>query len=204
MRITVGAHKGGVGKTTTSVMLAWLLSQDGTPTVLIDADSRTGSATTWWDRAIADGETWPQNMTLQRPGEWRDPLTLPPAELSHVVIDIGPGDLGRMHAAAEQSDLAVMCANLFLLDTATIGAAVTDVEEAGCPLVGVLLTQVHAGTIEAREVPRELREQDIPCLDTIVPWSITRYARAAGCVPTRYMAGAYIDVLAELQTPVEA
>ena len=38
MRITIGAHKGGCGKTTSAVLLAWLLAEDGTPTVLIDGD----------------------------------------------------------------------------------------------------------------------------------------------------------------------
>ncbi|MEJ2866103.1 ParA family protein [Actinomycetospora flava] len=204
MRITIGAHKGGVGKTTSAVMLAWLLARDGTPTILIDADSRSGSATTWWDLAIKHGETWPEKMTLQRPDEWRDPLTLPPPELSHVVVDVGPGDLGRLHAAAALSDLAVMCTSPLPLDVATVGAAVADIERTGCPLVGVLLTQVHGGTVEAREVPGELREDDVPALDTVVPWSVPRYGRAAGTVPTDYSAGVYAAVLAELQTPVEA
>lgn len=199
MRITIAGHKGGAGKTTTAVMLAWLLAQDGTPTVLVDGD-RQGSASTWWRVAERYGETWPEHMTL---AGWREPLTLPPAGLSHVVVDTGPGDPERVREAASICDLAVVATTPLPADIAQVGSTVTDVERSGCPLVGVLLTQVRLGTTEARAVPAELREDDVPALDAIVPWSVPRYARAFGTVPNAYTAGAYADVLAELLTPVE-
>lgn len=199
MRITVAAHKGGSGKTTSSIMLSWLLARDGTRTVLIDGD-RQGSATTWWRQAEKYGETWPAHLTLE---PWRDPLTLPPANLSHVVVDTGPGDPGRVREAAALSDLAVVATTPLPADIAQVGSTIADVERSGCPLVGVLLTQVRLGTTEARAVPAELREDDVPALDAIVPWSVPRYARAFGTVPTTYTAGAYVDVLAELLAPVE-
>lgn len=45
-RIAIANDKGGVGKTTTAVMLATLLADKG-PTLLIDADEKTASATEW-------------------------------------------------------------------------------------------------------------------------------------------------------------
>lgn len=199
VRITVAAHKGGVGKTTSAVALAWLLAQDGTPTVLVDAD-RQRSASTWWALAEQHGETWPANLTIE---QWREPLTLPPAELSHVVVDTGPGDPGRVRTAAALCDLAVIATTPLPGDVAQVGTTLRDVEESGVPLVGVLLCQVRLGTTEARAVPSELREDGVPALDTVVPWSVPRYARAFGTVPTTYTVGAYVDVLAELLTPVE-
>lgn len=53
MIVTVGARKGGTGKTTAAVALAVLLARQG-PTVLVDAD-RQLSAETWWHKAEADG-----------------------------------------------------------------------------------------------------------------------------------------------------
>ena len=197
MKITVAGHKGGAGKTTTAVMLAWLLAQDGTPTVLLDGD-RQGSATTWWRLAEKYGDTWPVNMSL---GVWTDPLRL--QKDLHVVVDTGPGDPGRVREAAALCDLAVVATTPLPADIAQVGSTVADVERSGCPLVGVLLTQVRLGTTEARAVPAELREDDVPALDSIVPWSVPRYARAFGTVPTAYTAGAYADVLAELLTPAE-
>lgn len=200
MRIAIGSFKGGAGKTTTAVLLAWLLAENGAPTVLIDGD-RQGSATTWRRESERFGDLWPENLTFT---SWSDPLSLPPAELSHVVIDTGPGDPPRLRAAAAVCDVAVCVTTPLPGDLAQIGATVTQVERAGAPLVGVLLTQVRQGTTEARAVPVELREDNLPALDTIVPWSVPRYARAFGSLPTPYNVGAYRDVLAELQmTPVE-
>ena len=184
MRITVAAHKGGAGKTTTSVMLAWLLARQGAATVLVDAD-RQGSATTWWNMAERHEETWPESLTI---AQW--PLELPPADLSHVVIDTGPGDPERLRATAALCDLTVVVTSPLPADVAQVGATIADVETSGSPLVGDLLAPVMLSTI--------------PALDTIVPWSVPRYARAFGTVPTLYSAGAYADVLAELLTPVEA
>ena len=193
MRITIGAHKGGCGKTTSAVLLAWLLAEDGTPTVLIDGD-RQQSALTWRRESERYGDQWPAHLTFQ---PWRDPFTMPPPEF-HAVIDTGPGDPTRLRKAAGESHLTVIATTPLPADVAQVGATVTDVERAGCPLVGVLLTQVRAGTTEARAVPQELRDDDVPALDTIVPWSVPRYARAFGNLPTRFHIGAYRDVLDEL------
>src|SRR3954453_20027461 len=100
--IAVGAHKGGTGKTTTSVLLAALLARRG-PTVLIDAD-RQGSASTWW-RLAERHQDWPASLTLE---PWRDPMTLPPMAMANAVIDTGPGDPERCRAAMRLADTVVV------------------------------------------------------------------------------------------------
>ncbi|MCD2191672.1 ParA family protein, partial [Actinomycetospora soli] len=198
MRITVGCHKGGVGKTTTAVMLALQLARTG-PTLLIDGD-RQGSATTWRNLA---GDQWPATLPV-RP--WRDPLPeliahetrdLHPG-LSHVVIDTGPGDPVRLTAALEQSDVALIPVGSRRGDVVQLRETVQTVEKAAAGHAlswGVLLTMVRLSTRAARQAPDAITRDDFPLLSTVVPQSAA-IADAFGTVPSRFYA--YADVLREI------
>lgn len=193
MRLTVGCHKGGVGKTTTAVMLALQLAQDG-PTILVDAD-RQGSASTWWRMA---GDQWPAALAVV---PWRDPMTLPPAwdgQSGHVVIDTGPGDPERLRAALALSDTAVIPIGSRRGDVVQLRETVRTVEEVGQTRElawGVLLTMVRLSTRAARDAPAVITRDDYPLLRTVVPQSAA-IADAFGTVPGRFYA--YRDVLAEI------
>lgn len=195
MIVTVGCNKGGVGKTTTAVMLAVLLADQG-PTVLIDGDGGGGSASTWWQLADQRGEAWPLGLSLET---WREPMTLP-AGLTHVVIDTPPSRLDRFEAALRLSDHAVIPVGAEEGEAINLGTTTDVIEKVAQDrelIWGVLLTKVVANTIEARTYPAALEEQGFPRFEAHVPRSIPKYSRIHGHVPDRPWA--YRDVLAELQ-----
>jgi cellulose biosynthesis protein BcsQ len=210
MRIVVGAHKGGTAKTTTAIALATLLAEDG-PTVLVDGDHQQ-HATTWHRQAEQRGDVWPEGLSV---ASWRDPFTLPPSELAHVVVDTGPGDPERLRAALALADVAVVPIGCTAADAVQIGATMVDVDRAAEKrpelMVGVLLTKVRTGTIEAvgsrdgrdLSVADQLRAADVPVLDCTIPYSFAQIGRAFGTVPSWRVLSPYRDVLSELRTPAE-
>jgi chromosome partitioning protein len=187
--LTIGCHKGGVGKTTTAMLLALQLARTG-PTLVIDGD-RQGSASTW--RRMA-GDDWPPALQVQ---PWRDPLALPPG-WAHTVIDTGPGDPARLRAALSVSDAALIPIGSRRGDVVQLRETVATVDEIAAhrPLAwGVLLTLVRLSTRATREPPSAIERDGYPLLRTVVPESAA-IADAFGTNPARFYA--YADVLAEL------
>lgn len=197
MILTVGCHKGGVGKTTTAVLLALQLARHG-PTVLVDGD-RQGSASTWHRMA---GSDWPESLTVV---PWSDPLRLPPGDLAQVVIDTGPGDPTRLRAALEVSDTALIPVGSRRADVVQLRETVATVEDVAArrPLTwGVLLTMVRLSTRAARQAPEAIERDDYPLMRTVVPHSAA-IADMFGTVPPRFYA--YADVLGEItEVPAHA
>jgi chromosome partitioning protein len=191
MRLTVGCHKGGVGKTTSAVLLALQLATDGTPTILVDGD-RQGSASTWHRMA---GAAWPDHLAVV---PWADPFTLPRFWGGHVVIDTGPGDRARLRTALQHSDTAVVPIGSRRGDVVQLGETIRTVESVAAvhPLTwSVLLTLVRLSTRASREAPAAIERDAHPLLRSVVPESAA-IAEMFGTVPTRLYA--YRDVYLEV------
>lgn len=203
MIITVAALKGGVGKTTTAVLLALALDQRRrTAPILIDGD-RQGSATTWRELA---GDDWPGG-TLGDPLPWPEPL-IPNRKLTEAVIDTGPGDPSRIAAAAAVSDVVVVPTGPRYGDVSQIGPTLDVVAKAvgDRPItLGVLLTmrrgsgasRGRGSSIPARQARAALDELEVPCWATEIPLH-DAIAGTFGTAPAR-IPGAYIDLLDEIE-----
>ena len=94
LRLAVANSKGGVGKTTTAVVLAEVLADDG-PTLLVDADTQ-GSATAW-HRYATLGDMDATLGTLDAVSGWS----------GSVVIDTAPGGPELAREAYALVDLVI-------------------------------------------------------------------------------------------------
>ena len=89
--------KGGVGKTTTAIHFAAVL-QLKAPTLLLDGDDRTRSATAWNERAKQRGKPLPFRVAYESHG------TKLARDYEHVVIDTG-----QVSSKDDFKDLAGYC-----------------------------------------------------------------------------------------------
>jgi chromosome partitioning protein len=194
MRLAVVNTKGGTGKTTTAMFTAAGLHRLGR-TLLIDTD-RQASALSWSE---------------QDPGFAFTVISLPVRDVhrrltdlgrgyDHVVIDSPPQDLGVIASA-------VMAAEIVLVPVAPTGLdldriqptwkLLAELEPVHPVEVGVLLTRVRKGTVNAREVRGVLAQIGYPVMNTEIPLS-EAIASSFGTMPDDL--GAYDQLVKELMS----
>lgn len=155
MIITVTSHKGGVGKTVTSIHLAAFFGQrfGVGSTVVVDTDPNASSLK-WSERAASRGYDLP--FAVVGPGE--------AGEEEHVIFD-SPGRLYReeMEAVAEVSDLVVVPTSPDALSVDALAAFTQDFEDLGVEVsYRVLLTMVPWWNTSGRKARRDLAGVEIP------------------------------------------
>jgi chromosome partitioning protein len=194
VRIAVVNLKGGVGKTVTAVYLGAGLHQSGR-VLLVDADPQ-GSALAWKQ---AD-PIFPFTVISLPVRTLHRDITDLSRGYDHVIIDTPPADSGIIRSAVMAADLVIVPASPTGLDVNRIMPTIdllAEVEPVHAVQVGVLLTKVRKGTINARTVRDILGEAGLPVLDTEIPLA-EAYASSFGIAPTDL--GAYADLITELKS----
>jgi chromosome partitioning protein len=166
--------KGGVGKTTTAVLIADLLGYKVGRTILIDLDP-SAAATTW--AMLAEREGRPLHADVTQIPAATEPATMPrlirqaTAGYEWAVLDNPPFDQSRMNASVEA---ALMNGGMAIVPTSTtdldLPQTVVTVDDIGdrVPVV-VLLTQTVQRTTSQRTARQGLENVGITVLTTEVP-----------------------------------
>lgn len=163
--------KGGVGKTTTAVHLAVMLSRQG-KTLLIDGDPQA-SAASWaaWRRENPSYDPSPTTTCLAGKAIFSEGKQLA-AGFEHVVVDAGGRDSVALRSALLLAQRAIIPVGASNLDAAALTDLLTVVDLArdyNSDLdVRVLLTRVDPRTKDAGEMLDFLIEQKLVVLPTKV------------------------------------
>lgn len=152
MIITCAGFKGGVGKTTTAVHLACLLSMKN-PTLLIDGDPNR-SATGWAKRG-----NLPFKVVDLMAAARHSP------NYEHIIIDTAARpDKDELEALVEGCDLLVLPTSPDALSIDAMLQTVDLLQELGSDSYRILLTMVHPKPIKMAEMAREALS-DLPLFE---------------------------------------
>jgi chromosome partitioning protein len=174
--------KGGVGKTTTAVHLATMLSRTGTA-LLIDGDPQA-SAASWaaWRRDNPAYDPSPTTTCLTGKAIFNEGKALA-SGFDNVVVDVGGRDATGLRSALLLAHRAIIPVGASNLDAAAMTDLLEVVELArdyNPELdVKVLLTRVDSRTKDAADMLEFLTEQNLPVLNSQVCERVA-YRRAIG------------------------
>jgi chromosome partitioning protein len=193
--ISVGALKGGTGKTRKAVLTALFLSTVlGRRVVLFDADSASQTASKWPDRARLRGYHWPFEV-IRHPFETLDEeidKVRARGDVDDIVVDVGGGNISAFLAAVRRSHKLIipLCPDEGDLEQAPqtreaafMAAARNTV--GGCMMYYVLSRcERSRDKDDAREALLFEDQPDgpYPLLDTDIPMLVA-YKRAFGRIP---------------------
>lgn len=146
MRIAFVHTKGGVGKTTASIMLAAAAKKRGIPVVVYDADPQA-SASRWAEVALARDDPLTFDVTRADSQFLRN---LPYDSTGWQIIDTPPGSAAEIQAAIDTADLVIVPTHPSPMDLDRVWPTLEAIEHR---MVGVLLVGVQ----ERRRLYRETR-----------------------------------------------
>lgn len=151
--LTIGAQKGGAGKSTTAVHLAVQAALDGRRTMIVDLDVQ-GSVASWAERRAADDPL----VVRSSPGQLPEILELARSEgMDLVVLDTPPHTGGTIDVAFSRADLVVVPIRPGPFDIDAASATIDVLRSSGRPGV-FLLSQVPPRGSEADDTASLLED----------------------------------------------
>ncbi len=210
--LTIANLKGGVGKTTSAVLLSLGLAETGR-TLLVDTDPNA-SALKW---ATMAADLWPwERLTVV---SWTDPrslgrqITAVRADYDHLVIDVPPQQDRSARSSRVASailDAALTTTGHLIVPTSTSAMDLSEISDTfdiaaavdarRVVLASVLLVSVRLSTRSATLARELLAEHGYPVMRAVIPLS-EDIAQALGTVPPLRGRpfGAYADALTEIR-----
>ena len=163
--IALANQKGGTGKTTTAVHLAYWLSQRG-QVLVVDADAQQ-SSTTWLEDLNLKGEI------INDPDDLFDRLPQLKEEYDFVVVD-GPASMSETtRVILTRADIALVPCKPAGLDMHSSNRVIRLIRQArdlrvGLPQAALFLNQAKKGTVLLREAKAALSNSGIALLDSVI------------------------------------
>lgn len=195
MIITFANVKGGSGKTTGAVHLAFAIADQGKHVVVVDADGQA-SARRWSRKAARMQEPWPFPLEFLPTKDLIDDIDDLMLGRDYVVIDVGPANADIMLAAMSVADVVVVPANAKTDDLEQAYEAIQGATRLGKQSV-VLLSRVKTAERVSVSIAREFfAAHNVPVLTAVVP-DLVMYSDAFG--RGHVQPGIYVQVLTELE-----
>lgn len=191
--IALAGQKGGSGKTTTSIMLAadWL--GRGHRVLLVDADPQ-GSARTWGDVALEQGQAAPTIVSMGAGLHRADQLPALASSYEYAIIDCPPRHGTIMRSALMVADLVVVPCGPSAVDAWALAETIDMIAEAAVIRpelkAAILITRKVARTSLGQGARGALAHAGIPILVSELGYRVAyQEAPAAGCGVTTYAEG---------------
>lgn len=183
MRITFGNLKGGVGKSTSSVLASLVLAAEGGRVLLVDADATNRTCLKWSSLA---GD-WPASVVVN---SWETPdlarrVQAVAADFDHVIIDTGPQRPTILRQALMVTDdlvVPVAPSPVELEQLPDTFALAAEVDAISPTFAQVLFVKVRRGTRSSVEARRYLTEHELPVIAAEIHL-LEAYGLAYGTVP---------------------
>jgi chromosome partitioning protein len=163
--IAIVNQKGGAGKTTTAVHLAYWLSQRGTVQV-VDADAQQSSAT-WLEELNLPCEI------ISEPDELFDRLPELAQKHDFIIVDGAASFSENTRVILSRADLALIPCKPAGLDMHSTNRVIRLIRQAidlrgGLPKAALFLNQAKKGTVLLREAKTALSKTGVDLLDTVI------------------------------------
>lgn len=180
MIITLSSLKGGVGKSTLSLMLSSVLAAAGAKVLLVDADSQ-GSSTDW---AAARESEAPFAVVGMAHANIHKQLPTIAADYDHVIIDTPPRIADVTRSAILSADLVLIPVSPSAFDNWASDSTTSIIKEAQVfksdLLAAFVISKKIVGTAIANNIVSALQDYEIPVLQSPVSQRVVFAECASG------------------------